>query len=268
MLGAQPHHVLAAHRLLRQLPPAAGAASAASGSPRARGTGRRSLRGLPRRVQAGSGLQGGSGRPGERRPRRQRQQQEERGARAAAPDTSARRHLGSPTSGAPAPPHARRVQSSAPPDVTAESHAPQRRGGGRGIARPRPSSTPLIHAPSRPPLRGRAPFWARAPLGPNFLQPSSQPQASPQHHPLSQGPTTISTIFTAPVMEWFGLEGTAEPDTHAPSCHSHELLLGHPHLHRAGAAGSKRRELCLGRHTLLWHTNPCCLQGWDVAFYS
>lgn len=170
MLGAQPHHVLAAHRLLRQLPPAAGAASAASGSPRARGTGRRSLRGLPRRVQAGSGLQGGSGRPGERRPRRQRQQQEERGARAAAPDTSARRHLGSPTSGAPAPPHARRVQSSAPPDVTAESHAPRRRGGGRGIARPRPSSTPLIHAPSRPPLRGRAPFWARAPLGPNFLQ--------------------------------------------------------------------------------------------------
>lgn len=135
----------------------------------------------------------------------------------------------------------------------------------RGHAPPAP---PLIHAPSRPPLRGRAPFWARAPLGPNFLQPSSQPQASPQHHPLSQGPTTISTIFTAPVMEWFGLEGTAELDTHAPSCHSHELLLGHPHLHRAGAAGSKRRELCLGRHTLLWHTNPCCLQGGDVAFYS
>lgn len=37
----------------------------------------------------------------------------------------------------------------------------------RGHAPPAP---PLIHAPSRPPLRGRAPFWARAPLGPNFLQ--------------------------------------------------------------------------------------------------
>lgn len=110
VLGAEPHHVLPAHRLLRQLPPAT--RPAAAGTPRDCRA-RPCL--LPRPSQGTAGTGKASSRAGHRRPRRQRQQQEQSRARAAAPDTSARRHLGSATSGVrpPTPRHARRMQISA-----------------------------------------------------------------------------------------------------------------------------------------------------------